>query len=129
MPHERLQKFTVIDYTRELALLAVMRHGPQEEVVGTGGWFADDAHNTAEVAFAVKDTYQNRGIGTTLLEYLQELGRQQGFSAFTADVLAENSVMIHVFRKAGFTTSETDGRMHTMKLSLADEPVRAESLV
>jgi GNAT superfamily N-acetyltransferase len=128
VPHERLQQFTVIDYTRELAILAVVQDGPREEVVGTGGWFADEAHDTAEVAFAVKDAYQNRGIGTALLDYLRELGSQQGFTAFTADVLAANDAMLHVFKKAGFAISETDGRMHQMRLSLSAEPARAESL-
>ena len=118
MPHERLQKFTVIDYARELEVLAILPCGPREEVVGIGGWYIDMQCNSVEVAFAVKDERQNLGIGTSLLAYLIDLGRGRGFDALLAEVLVENGAMIHVFKKFGFRVSSTDGGMFTMKLDL-----------
>ncbi len=50
----------------------------------------------------VKDEYQNRGIGTELLSYLTQLAKRQGLHGFTAEVLAENKPMLHVFEQAGF---------------------------
>jgi GNAT superfamily N-acetyltransferase len=56
----------------------------------------------AEVAFAVRDDYQNQGIGFELLSYLTYLAKRAGLQGFTADVLAHNEPMLHVFEKGGF---------------------------
>ena len=56
----------------------------------------------AEVAFAVRDDYQNQGIGFELLEYLTIIAKKAGLHGFTAEVLMENQPMLHVFEKMGF---------------------------
>ncbi len=102
MPHERLQEFVVIDYTKEMVILAVIPEEGREELVGVGQYGINEGTHTAEVAFVVRDDYQNNGIGTELLAYLTQLARRQGLRGFTAEVLAENKPMLHVFEKAGF---------------------------
>jgi len=102
MPHERLQEFVVIDYTKELVLLAALREGEKEVVVGVGQYAVDEASHTAEVAFAVRDDYQNRGIATELLLYMTYLAKRQGLLGFSAEVLRGNEAMLHVLEKAGF---------------------------
>lgn len=56
----------------------------------------------AEVAFVVADDQHGRGIGTLLLEDLAALARSRGIHRFTAETLARNAPMLHVFRDAGF---------------------------
>ncbi len=102
MPHERLQPFVIIDYTKEMILLAVLQKGEREEVVGIGQYAITGATYTAEVGFAVKDDYQNKGIGTELLSYLTFLAKRQGLLGFYAEVLVENRPMLHLFEKMGF---------------------------
>ena len=48
---------------------------------------------------------QRRGIGTLLLDSLAELAREHGVNRFSADVLADNRLMLSVFRKAGYALS------------------------
>ena len=50
---------------------------------------------------AVADDMHNRGVGTLLLEHLISLARSQGLRAFTAETLAENTLMLQVFADAG----------------------------
>jgi len=102
MPHERLQEFVVIDYTKELAIVAMVGDENNKEIVGVGRYFIDESKHSAEVAFAVRDAYHNKGIGTSLLAYLTYLAKRQGLLGFTAEVLADNMPMIHVFEKGGF---------------------------
>jgi acyl-CoA hydrolase/RimJ/RimL family protein N-acetyltransferase len=102
MPHERLQKFSIIDFTQEMVILAVKEREEKEEVLGIGQYGIDEETHTAEAAFVVKDNYQNQGIGTQLLSYLTYLAKKQGLLGFTAEVLLENKAMIHVFEKMGF---------------------------
>ncbi len=49
MPHERLQRFVVIDYTREIVILAAVQHHETEEVVGLGQYGIDESAHTAGV--------------------------------------------------------------------------------
>lgn len=102
MPHEFIQALVVIDYTREMAILAVVGETSREEIVGVGRYFIDPDTHTAEVAFAVRDTCQDQGIGSSLLSYLTYLAKRQGLLGFTAEVFADNAPMLHVFEKGGF---------------------------
>ena len=103
MPHERLQEFVVIDYTREMVILAVIGEEGKQTVIGVGQYGIDEQTHTAEVGLVVRDDYQNRGVGSTLLEYLTYLAKRAGLHGFSAEVLVENQPMLHLFEKGGFT--------------------------
>jgi len=107
MPHERLQEFVVIDYSKEMVILAALPKGEQELIVGIGQYSILEPSNTAEVAFAVRDDYQNKGIGTELVRYLANLAKRQGLGGLYAEVLLENTPMLRVFEKMGFTMHKT----------------------
>ena len=109
MPHERLQDFVVIDYTKKMEILAVMGEEDREEIVGLGQYEIERDSHMAEVAFAVSDNHQNKGIGQELLGYLTYLARRQGLLGFTAEVLLENRPMLHVFEKMGFDMEKRVG--------------------
>jgi acyl-CoA hydrolase/GNAT superfamily N-acetyltransferase len=102
MPHERLQDFVIIDYTKEMVILAVLKKGEKEEVIGMGQYGINEGTHTAEVAFAVQDEYQNKGVGSEILSYLTFLAKRRGLLGFTAEVLRENQPMLHLFEKMGF---------------------------
>lgn len=59
----------------------------------------------AEVALAVDHSQQAHGVGTLLLEHLASAARGRGVRWFTAEVLAENSAMLRVFRDAGLAAA------------------------
>jgi RimJ/RimL family protein N-acetyltransferase len=62
----------------------------KEVIVGMGQYIIEETSLSAEVAFIVKDEYQNRGIGTEILTYLTYLAKRHGLTSFTAEVLVEN---------------------------------------
>jgi acyl-CoA hydrolase/GNAT superfamily N-acetyltransferase len=102
VPHSIRQDFVVIDYTKELVILAVIKEDEKEIVVGMGQISKDENTLFAEVAFAVRDDYQNLGIGTALLTYLTAIAKKEGLHGFMAEVLLENQPMLRVFNKMGF---------------------------
>ncbi len=102
MPHERLQEMVVIDYTKEMVILAVVEQNEKEVVVGVGQYGIQEYQHWAEVAFAVRDDYQYKGIGQILLSYLTQIAKRNGLLGFTAEVLVENKPMLHLFEKMGF---------------------------
>ena len=61
----------------------------------------------AEVAFAVADDDQRRGIGMRMLEQLAEIAAGRGIHRFDAEVAAGNRLMLGVFEHAGFAVRRT----------------------
>ncbi|MFA5307857.1 MAG: GNAT family N-acetyltransferase [Dehalococcoidales bacterium] len=121
MPHERLQEFVVIDYHREVSIVATINEDGKETIVGLGQYLMlPDAH-VAEIAFVVNDAYQNKGIGNELLSYLTYLAKKQGLLGFTAEVLMENSPMLHLFEKMGFFIDKRlEGETYELKMAFSE---------
>ena len=118
MPHERLQDFVIIDYTREVVILGVVGSAENEVIVGVGQYGIDEESHTAEVAFAVRDDHHNRGIGQEMLSYLTYLAKREGLMGFTAEVLIDNKPMLHVFEKGGFDIKKkSDAGVYDLKMA------------
>lgn len=99
-----IEHFTHVDYHDRMALVALH----EGEMIAVGRYDrepGDDNH--AEVAFAVIDEQQSRGIGTRLLELLTAHARSHGVKRFRAFVLGENRQMMRVFRNSGYELTRT----------------------
>ena len=96
-----LMRYTKVDYVDRVALVALV--GP--EIIGVGGYDRIDAQR-AEVAFAVRDDVQGRGLGSAFLEHLAAAAREHGIERFTAEVLPGNARMLTTFREAGYELSQ-----------------------
>jgi RimJ/RimL family protein N-acetyltransferase len=92
--------FVNVDFVDHVALVAVVEEGGQA-VIAAGGRYIMQQPGSAEVAFAVTDQYQGRGIGAALLRHLTAIARDAGLKEFTAEVLPENVPMLRVFEKSG----------------------------
>ncbi len=121
MPHERLQEFVVVDYTKTMVILVVIQEGEKEEVIGVGQYDISSQAHTADAALVVRDDYQNQGIGYELLSYMTQLARRQGLLAFTASVLIENKAMLHLLQKMGFDIQKrSEAGVYEMRLTFRD---------
>ncbi len=88
---------------------------------------AADHRDRAEVAFAIADAFQGRGIGTRLLEQLAGVARTEGIRTFDAFVLGENRKMMDVFLGSGYSASRRmDGGVFHVELALEVTPEYAE---
>ena len=96
---EELRRVTECDGVSHVVLVATTGSGEHESIIGMGSYVRRGA--AAEVAFAVEEDYQRRGIASRLLQRLTAMARAQGIERFEADVLAENAAMHSVFRKSG----------------------------
>lgn len=122
MHHERLQEFVVIDYTRELIILAVVESLQKEIIVGVAQYGKQESSHSAEVALVVRDDFQGKGVGTELLSYITFLARKEGLLGFTAEVLIENRPMLHLFEKMGFIIEKRGGSgVYEMKMQFRGE--------
>ena len=74
----------------------------------------------AEVAFAVDDRFQGKGLASMLLERLAVIASQHGFDRFQASTLTDNTPMLEVFRDSGFEIrSKSSAGSVELQLTLA----------
>lgn len=121
MSDKELRQLTECDGIRTVVLVAVVGSGEEERIVGLGQYARRGA--VAQVAFAVEEDFQGRGIAGRMLRRLIRIAREHGIEQFEADVLADNGPMLAVFRHAGLPllTTEADGVVHATLL-LSDPP-------
>ena len=96
------KKLVRIDYMTQYGLLAVA--GAARQVVGHA-MYAETGPRKAELALAVADEYQGRGLGTILLGQLAEAAAAAGIDVLEAIVRPENHRMLNVLRESGFPVS------------------------
>ncbi|MBW6454415.1 MAG: GNAT family N-acetyltransferase [Trueperaceae bacterium] len=99
VPRSEIQNFVFIDHRSELAIVCTVPEAHGEDIIAVGRYYLDEKTNMAEVAFVVRDDWQNKGIGTELLRYLAQIAIRNGIRGFTAEVLRANRAMQRVFHK------------------------------
>jgi acyl-CoA hydrolase/RimJ/RimL family protein N-acetyltransferase len=100
----QVQRFVTLDYEQRMAIggFVARPHDPQGELdrlIAVARYDLDPATNLAECAFVVDDELQGQGIGTQLLQLLVKHARRQRIQGFTAQVLARNARMMHLFAR------------------------------
>jgi acetyl coenzyme A synthetase (ADP forming)-like protein len=110
--------FTTVDYQKRMALIALQG----DDLVAVGRYDQlEQEPGVAEVAFAVADDHQGRGVGTALLQLLTTYARTHQVESFRALVLAENAQMMRVFRNSGYSLKRTlEEGVYTVEFPVAD---------
>jgi len=118
-PHRDVQRLTTIDYERDLAIVGVVPKPAGEQVVAIAQYFLDEKTQMAEVAFVVQDEWQQKGMGTFLLDYITEVARQRGVKRFCAKVLPGNKPMLAIFQNSGYNVkTDFDGEVYSIVYDL-----------
>ena len=115
----QLRYLTEIDHHRHEALQAI--DAETNEGIGVARFVrsADDP-TVAEVAVAVVDEWQGRGVASTLLHDLAARAREEGIERFSASVLANNDPIMKLFRSFGDV--QVTGHDHGVTELLIDLP-------
>lgn len=79
-------------------------------LIGVANYARCDQAQSADVAIVVAHAEQQRGVGTMLMRYLAELAVGKGITQLTADFLADNHLILGMFRELGLshTIEHTD---------------------
>jgi acetyl coenzyme A synthetase (ADP forming)-like protein len=114
------------DWHERGALVGALVDEGGERLVAAANYVRLRDRKLAEVAFAVADDHQGRGVGTRLLEQLAERAAEVGIERFVAYVLPENRAMLGVFEAAGFqlTRELEDGEVEVQFPVAATESYR-----
>ena len=113
-------RFCSVDYNHAFAFVAEVLREQRRDIIAIGRYYRIPNKPSAEVAFVIEDAYQGKGIGTKLMEWLANVARDNGITAFEAAVLAENKEMMNVFKDYGFhVTSEYEEHTYRVTFPIA----------
>jgi acetyltransferase len=121
-----VKRFTDIDYTSHLALVAEVFEEGREIVVAEARYVrVTNDPSVAEFAVSVADQWQGMGLASHLLSKLLHRASADGVRRMTGETLATNDKMLHLARKAGFTarrSPDARGVMLLEKMVAPGEP-------
>ncbi len=96
---EELHRMLTLDPARDYCLVGELHEPPVRRIVGGARYVRLPDLATAEIALTVHDDFQRQGIGRRLLSLLVEQGRRDGLHTFVAEVMAENTAMLHLLQR------------------------------
>lgn len=108
-----LARFTLIDYDREMALVAVVKERrtdaegtvvETERIVGVSRYTTNPDQTSCEFALLVADDFKGKGLGSRLMESIMDVARDKGLSEIEGLVLAKNSDMLDLMKSLGFAS-------------------------
>ena len=112
LPPALLSRFTLIDYDREMALVAVYQDRSTlpngdvkvtERIIGVSRYITNPDSASCEFSLVVADDFGGRGLGSRLMLSIMEVAREKGLEEIDGLVLANNTGMLKLMRSLGFT--------------------------
>ena len=104
LSEKEVHYFLDIDFVEQVALVALADEDGRSTLIGGGRYFVVEP-GKAEVAFALTDEYQAKGIGSALIRHLAAIGCEAGLRELVAEVLSDNLPMLKVFERSGLAIS------------------------
>lgn len=106
LPHRERMRLVDVDYDREMAIVILLRSDSRDELLGVGRYYVDEETRIAEVAFTVRDDWHERGLGSLLAGRLVAVARKRNLTGLDAYVQADNTRMINVLVRNGFSATD-----------------------
>ncbi|MDB5744992.1 MAG: GCN5-related N-acetyltransferase [Polaromonas sp.] len=112
LPPAMLARFTLIDYDREMALVAVFKAsqaGPggnataTERIVGVSRYITNPDQSSCEFSLVVTDDFSGKGLGSRLMLSIMDVAREKGLAEIQGLVLTQNAAMLKLMKSLGYT--------------------------
>ena len=112
LPARMLARYTLIDYDREMALVAVHRNRTAaadgrftetEQIIGVSRYITNPDQNSCEFSLVVSDQHNGQGLGSRLMLSIMEFARAKGLTEIDGLVLANNPNMLRLMTGLGYT--------------------------
>jgi len=112
LPANMLSRFTLIDYDREMALVALVTEESTNlegqtiastRIVGVSRYITNPDRATCEFSLVVADEFKGKGLGSRLMLSIMDFAREKGLTDIEGLVLANNPNMLKLMKGLGFT--------------------------
>ena len=108
-----LERFTCIDHRTHMALVGIALVQGRQSIVAEARYAMNVERGTADIAIAVTDAWQRRGVATGLLDILERMAAATGVTRLTGESFAVNETFLSFARAFGFRIrpDDTDRRV------------------
>ncbi len=117
LTEEMLARLTQLDYSREMALLAMVEEAGQDVGLGVSRYAINPDGKTCEFALVIADNIAGKGLGQKLMVTLMDAARSHGLSIIEGEVLNNNHRMLKLMTRLGFTLKSSEDDPGVMKVS------------
>jgi acetyltransferase len=117
LTEDMLARLTQIDYSREMALVAVTGIDKAEVELGVARYAINPDGDTCEFALVIADNVAGKGLGQKLMVSLMEAARSYGLSVIEGEVLSNNHRMLKLMGRMGFAIKTSEEDPAVMKVS------------
>ena len=128
VPSDLVRRFTQIDYSSHLALVAEVFSGGRETVVAEARYVRQPGSSDAEFAVSVAEPWQGKGLAKLMLGKLVCRAAAAGVQRIVGETLATNAPMLSLARKAGFLITPSSEVRGLMLLEKSLTPPQAGSI-
>ena len=122
LSHAMLVRFTQIDYSREIALIAVVKQNDNdiesnETQLGVARYATNPDGESCEFAVVIADSVSGKGLGSKLMTALMDVARANGLKIMQGEVLNNNKHMLNLMKHLGFKieASREDDSVKTVR--------------
>ena len=116
---DELKRLCNVDGNHTMAFVATVRRSGQELEIGVSRYAQNAAADVREIAVAVSDEWQHKGLGVQLMRPLIEAARANGVRQLYSIDLADNSAMATLARELGMHSVRDPGDSNQIIYSLA----------
>ncbi len=100
---EMLKGTTLIDYDREMAMVAIIQCDSKDTIIGISQYVTNPDFQSCEFAIVVADQWQNKGIGRYLMTSLIEAAKTKLLKRMEGVILSTNENMLTLVKNFGFS--------------------------
>jgi RimJ/RimL family protein N-acetyltransferase len=119
---KQIEHTYVIDYVKDLTIVAVEGPPGFERVLAVGEYYLEPESMQAEIAFSVVKNWQGKGLSSIVIRKLAEAAKRNGIKGLTAFTSKENKRMVKLFNSLDYEVKMTSqGEMISLEASFARE--------
>jgi acetyltransferase len=117
LPTEQITRMTDIDYTREMAVIAI--DAVTGEAAGGARLVRNDTDGAAaEFAVGVEPAAKGLGLASALMRAVIDWGKAQGVREINGQILADNAPMLAFIKRLGFAVERVPGETDVLEARL-----------
>ncbi|MGA7276541.1 MAG: GNAT family N-acetyltransferase [Desulfocapsaceae bacterium] len=119
---KQIERTFIIDYSRDLTIVAVEGEPGYETVLAVGEYYTNPETNIAEIAFSVQKDWQGMGLSSIVIKKLAEGARDSGIIGFSAYTSKDNKRMIKLFHSLDYDVKITgEGEMVNLEARFTEQ--------
>ncbi len=108
--HERLVRICANDFDFQIALIA---EDSNRQIMGIARLTKVGDGKTADLKMLIGDAFHGQGLGITLIQEMLAIAQKEGIEHITANMLSENTGMLHILQKLGFSLTQDPSGIYT----------------